>query len=680
MAHRLTTCTFCGIGCGIYLETDGRRITGTYPSMSHPANRGRICVRGWHVHEVASSPDRIRHPLIRERDGFREATWHEAVSRVARELSRIRSTHGPDAIGFINSPRCSNEESYLLQKLARAVIGTNNVGHRLGAYRAGSIEVLLEMLGVPGATNAFADVERASTLVVDGVDLAVQLPTLAGRVLRAKLAGATLIVIDPRRHRIAEHADIFLQIRPGTDLLLHGAMAKVIVDRGLADLKFVRLRCANADAFLDAVRTYDLLWVAEACGVSPELIEAAALAYARGGSSMIMYATGAEARGRETIASIVNLALLTGNIGRPGAGVMPLAEQNNLQGCCDMGMLPHRLPGYAAVTDDAARRRFEGLWGAPVPAQPGLPIRDMLERVGSGALKALWIDRHDLTTGSPRDAVQARLRQLEFSVVQHLFMTDTARCADVILPVVAFGEEQVTFTSTERRIQLAEQVVPPPDGPLPAWEQIVRVANALGARWHYPSSAAVMDEIRQAVPAYEAASYENLARDYGRQWPCTADRPLGTPVLCADGEVGRLFTFVPVPRPSVNAARAMADFPFALILGRSLYYWHQNVLVQHSETLRREYRLLLLDYPEGFVDVNSDDARRLGIRDGAPIRVLTDHGSAETYARVTPEVKPGMIFVPYFLHDVIAAVAGEPEGGSTDLPVRAWIEKVAHAR
>lgn len=680
MAHRLTTCTFCGVGCGIYLETDGRRITGTYPSMSHPANRGRICVRGWHVHEVASSPDRIRRPLIRDQGAFREATWHEAIALVATQVARIRSEYGPDAIGFINSPRCSNEESYLLQKLARAVVGTNNVDHGMGAYRAGSIEILLEMLGVPAATNSLEDIEKSDVIVVDGVDLGVQLPTIGGRVLRAKLAGAKLIVIDPRRHRIAEHADVFLQIRPGTDLLLLGAMAKVIVDRGLADLEFARARCTNFDAFLNAVHSYDVLWVAEACGVSPESIEAAATLYASGAKSMVMYSTGAEARGLGAVQSIVNLALLTGNVGKAGAGIMPLAEQNNLQGCCDMGVHPHRLPGYASVADEASRQRLETLWGSKVPARPGLTAQGMLESAASGSLKALWIDRHDPTTAVSQKAVTAGIERLEFSVVQHLFMTETARCADVILPVVAFGEERVTFTSTERRIQLAERVINPPEGPVPAWEQIVRVANQLGARWAYASSSAVMDEIARVVPFYESASHDNLARDYGRQWPCTSDRPLGTAVLLERNDARRPFRFAPIPRPRIPGLRGLTDFPFALILGHSLYYWHQNVLVQHSETLRREHRVLLLDYPEGFVDINTEDARRLDIRDGARIRILTERGSAETHARVTSEVKPGMIFVPYFLHEVIEHVVGDADaGGSADLPILAWVEKVQHA-
>lgn len=678
MAHILTTCTFCGVGCGIYLEEDGSRITGAYPSMSHPANKGRICVRGWNVHEVASSPDRLRRPLIRDGSGFKEASWEEANTLVASRLSRIRDEHGPDAIGFVNSPRCSNEEGYLLQKLARGVVGTNNVDHGMGAYRATGIEVLLEMLGVPAATNSIADIEQSDVIMVNGVDLGLQLPTIGGRVIRAKMAGAKLIVVDPRRHRIAEHADFFLQTRPGTDRLLYGAMAKVIVDRGLADMKFLKSRCQDYEAFLDSVHAYDVLWVADACDISPDLLESAAIAFATGRRGMIMYSTGVEARGSDTIRSIVNLALLTGNVGKQGAGIMPLTEQNNLQGMCDVGVQPHRLPGYAAASDEAARRRLESLWGVPLPSRPGLTMRGMIDGAASGSVRAMWIDRHDPAATVARESIVAALDKLEFMVVQHVFMTETAQLADVVLPSVAFGEERATFTSTERRIQIAEKVINPPPGPLPAWEQIALVANKLGARWTYASSSQVMDEIRQAVPFYAAASYDNLAREYGRQWPCTMDRPLGTAVLLEDVPPQAPFRLAPFPMPEMAGLCMIAGYPFALIIGRSLYYWHHNVLVEHSETLKREHRVLQLDYPEGFVDINPEDAQELGVRDSGKVRLSTLKGSAVTTARVTNVVKRGVIFIPFFLHEVIGQILGEADstGGSSDWPICARVERV----
>jgi predicted molibdopterin-dependent oxidoreductase YjgC len=383
-----------------------------------------------------------------------------------------------------------------------------------------------------------------------------------------------------------------------------------------------------------------------------------------------------EARGGEGIQALVNLALLTGNIGREGAGVFALTEHNNLQGVCDMGMLPNRLPGYVPVADAAGRQRFEALWGERLSERPGRDAGYLMGRGGNGGVRGLWLCRHDPVMAASAHA-PVSLGSLDFVVVQHPFFTETAKQADLVLPVAAFGEEQVTFTNTERRIQLVGKAVDPPAGLMPAWQQIVRLANACGAAWTYPSAAAVMEEIGRAVPCYGAASDENLARDYGRQWPCTADKPLGTRFLFEDGIAGQPFTLVPIPRPS-RLPCASEDYPFVLGFGHSLYYWHQNVLVQHSETLKREYGILLLDYPEGFVDINADDAKRLQIRDGAKVRLVGVTGSAITTARVTHEVKSGMIFVPYFLREVREQLLGEaahtPQ--ASRMPVCVRLERV----
>jgi predicted molibdopterin-dependent oxidoreductase YjgC len=675
MAQKLTTCTFCGVGCGIYLETAGNRVIGAYPSMSHPTNAGRICLRGWHVHEVASSPDRLKMPLLKKNGQFQEVTWDEALGFVATRLREIRGEHGPDSIAFLNSPRCSNEETYLLQKLARAVIGTNNVDHGAGVYCNNSINVLLDMIGVPASSNSIGELARSEVIVVDGVDLGRQLPTIGGWVIRAKLEGARLIVIDTRRHRVAESADLFLQIKPGTEVPLYGAMAKVIVDRGLMNLPFIKAHCRDYDAFLERVRDYDLLQAAADCGVPADLIEQAALTYARAGAAALLYSTGIEARHKDSIQAIVNLVLLTGNLGKEGAGLFPLTEQNNLQGVCDMGMLPDRLPGYQPVTDPAARAALESIWKAKLPATPGLDAHTLLSHRGQGRVKALWLCRYDpVSTAFFGDAANA-LKQCDLVVMQHLFMTDTAQHAHVVLPTTAFGEERVSFTNTERRIQLAEQVIDPPPGPMPAWEQLTRLAQAMGADWQYPSSGAVMEEIGQAVPFYSGASHENLAREYGRQWPCTKDRPLGTRLLFSEGAGEQAFKFVPVPKPASDAVQAPGGFPFTMVFGHSLYYWHQSVLIKHSETLKREYRVLLLDYPEGFVEINTEDAGRLGIRDGAKIRLRAASGSAVSTARVTPEVRSGTIMVPYFARQVEQQLLGTTDDGNSLVSVR--VEKEA---
>ncbi len=668
MTPQLTTCTFCGAGCGIYLETAGNRVVGAYPSMSHPANQGKICVRGWHVHEVAGSPDRLTHPLVRKNGELREVSWSEAIIYVASRLKEIRDRHGPDSIAFLDSPRCSNEEAYLLQKLARTIIGTNNVDHGAGVYGNNSINVLLEMTGTPASSNSIGDLARSGAIIVDGVDLGRQLPTVGGWVIRARLNGSKLIIIDSRRHRLAENADIFLQIKPGTEALLYGALAKVILDRGLMDAQFVRTRCDGCEAFLARVKDFDLLQAAECCGVPAELIEAAALEYAKAPAAAILYSTGIEARDEESIRSIINLALLTGNFGKEGGGVFPLTEHNNLQGVCDMGMLPDRLPGYLPVADPRSRARLERLWRASIPTTPGRGAEAIFSDAAGARLKALWLGRYDpVSTAFFGDAVEV-LKRCELVVVQHLFMTESADYADVVLPTTAFGEERVTFTSTERRIQVAERVIDPPAELVPAWQQLTRLARAMDAGWNYDSPEDVMAEIAAAVSFYSGVTYENLQRDYGRQWPCTTDHPLGTARLFANGDSGHRFHFASINLPDKPPSNP-DGFPMSLTFGRSLYYWHQNVLIQHSETLKREYRLLLLDYPDGFVEINPDDAKVLGIRDGGKIRLRTQRGSLDSTARVTPEVRSGTAFVPYFLRQFNREMLdAAPDGGL--VPVR----------
>ena len=654
MAHPLTVCTFCGAGCGLHLEAQGGRIVGVYPSRSHPASQGRLCVRGWHVHEISSSPDRLLRPLLRNGNGsgpeFIEVSWEEALHYLVERLHGVVARHGPEAVALFCSPRCSNEEAYLLQKLGRAVIGTPHVDHGAGVYANNSTEVLARLLGCPAATGSIADLDRSEAILVDGLDLSRQLPTVAGRVIRARLRGAHLIVMGERSHRVAEHADHFLQIRPGTEARLYAAMAKVVADRGLHDWEFLRDRCEDAASFLEAVREVDLVGAASACGLEPAQVEEAALAFGRAHSAAILYSTAAP-RPPEVIEALVSLALLTGNVGRAGGGIYPLAEHNNLQGVCDVGMLPGWLPGYRPVSSPSGRAEVERRWGTSLPTGPGLSAAEVFSAGEPGPIRAMWLSRYDPMGTATAPTAARVLEACELVVVQHVFRTETARHAHLILPTTAFGEEQVTFTSTERRVQLAAQAVPPPPGVAPAWMQLVQLARALGASWSYPNAARVMDEIAEVVPFYSGLSHAVLAQAHGRQWPCTKDRPGGTRMLFEVCD--RAFPFHLVPPPARPAEeREDPEHPLTLVFGHSDHYWNQNVLVQHSETLRREHRFLLLDYPDGFVELNPEDAKGLGVRDGERVRVVSPEGAASTDARITPEVRRGAVFAPFFAKQV----------------------------
>ncbi len=673
MAHSLTTCTFCGVGCGLYLETSGNRVIGAYPSISHPTNKGRVCVRGWHLHEVASSPDRLKTPLIRKNGTLKEATWDEALHFIATRLRHIRDLYGPDSIAFLVSPRCSNEEAYLLQKLARAVIGTSNVDHGTGVYCNNSVNVLLDTIGVAASTNSIADLGHSDVILVDAVDLFRKLPTVGGAVIRAKINGSKLIVVGTRKNRIAESADIYLPIRPDTEAVLYGAMAKIILDRGLLHRGFVRDNCSGFEEFATHVREYDLLRAADICGVPADDIEAAAVMFARGKASAALFST-VEARQSDTVRALINMVLLTGNLGKTGGGIFALSEQNNLQGVCDMGILPDRFPGYCKVTDESCRTKLETIWKAKLPTCPGIGARTVLTDRAHGTVKALWLCRYNPVRSALFGEAHKTIPEFDFVVAQHPFLTDDSRYATVVLPTVNYGEEDVTFTSTERRIQLAKKVVDGPSGPMPAWKQVAEVGRTMGAAWDYASAADVMNEIRQVVPFYSGATYANLERDYGRQWPCTKEQPLGTPTLFCNGNMtGRKFSFSPVPLPS--PAPSSSVYPFRLVFGHSLYYWHQDALVLKSETLRREYNILFLDYPRGFVEINSGDAKRLSIRDGEMIRLTAANGSAEATARVTPEIREGTVFVPYFMAEVEKNIFGAAGDADRTVPVR--VEKIA---
>ena len=675
MSQHLTTCTFCGVGCGVYLETGPSGILGVYPSMSHPANHGRICVRGWHVHEVASSPDRLTGPLVRKNGQLEPVSWDEAYDTVAHRLAEVARTHGPDSIGFLNSARCSNEDTYLLQKFARAVVGTNNVDQGTSLYRTHSIEVLRGMLGVPAATNSIADLSLSRLIILNDIDVGQQLPTIGGWIIRAKLNGTVLVAVGSRRHRVAEHADIFLQIRPGTENFLYGAIAKVIIDRGLIDREFIDQRCVGFQPFIRNMQFFDVFDAAQRCGIEHEMIEKAALAIAQTKPASLLYSTGAEANGLQVLRSMVNLVLLTGNLGTPGSGVMPLAEHNNVQGGCDMGMLPRYLPGYKSVAIDTYRAEFEKTWNCRLPDSQGLKTTDILS--ARGRCKALWLDRHNPVVSATYCDASAAMEKMDFVVLQNLFMTRTAEQADVILPTAAYGEETVSFTSTERRIQLAVKAVEPPEGLVPAWMQVVEVARRMGSKWTYSSSADVMSEISSLVPEYQAATHDNLGRAYGRQWPCDRDNPLGTERLFERSQQKR-FRFALLDLPSAIDPE-IADFPFVLAFGHSLYYWHQNTLVQHSETLKREYGILLLDFPNGFVEINPEDAKAAGIREGQKVCIFGSAGKVESVARVTNEVKRGIIYVPYFLRDFASQLLGESadEGPAGRRVVHVRLEKVA---
>ena len=659
-----TTCTFCGVGCGIYLEAANDRVTGAYPSLSHPTNRGRICVRGWHVHEVASSPERLRSPLLRRGGRLVEATWDEALGYIVGRIKEIRARYGPDALAFFNMPRCSNEESYLLQKLARAVMGTNNVDHGSGPYCNNSINVRATCSASRQPPTRSATT-CSDAIVVDGVDLGMQLPTIGGIVIRAKLDGPS-IVIDPRRHCWPSMRTIFTGASGDGGVGLRGDGQGDCRPRPM-NQSFVKTHCRDYDAFVAAVGRLDLLGAAEASGVAPELIEGAALAYGRARAAAWLYSTGVEARNEDSIRSAVNLVLLTGNVGRPGAGVYALTEHNNLQGVRHGGLAPMAAGLPMWPTPGAADVRQA--WDTPPPPSPVWGARHVENGRARRSRRLATVC--DPVTSAAQNNVADVLR--EWSGGRSISSGCGGGAGHVVLPVVAYGEEEVSFTSTDRRIRRS------PGAALSdahAGLAAVDVPGAeFGRRWAYGRARASWT-ISRVVPDYSGVSHENLGRDYGRQWSYRTVRSVRL-IFFDTGIPGRCFR-VRAVAPPAEVALQPAGYPFALIFGHSLYYWHQNVLVKHSETLRRELRVLLLDYPEGFVEISDEDAAALKIRDGGRIRLVAEKGTALTTARVAREVRSGTIYVPFFVREVARDLTGRARSGLGDLdePVFVRLERV----
>lgn len=677
MQQILTTCPFCGVGCGIYLEAEVDRVLGAYPSVTHPANRGRICLRGWHVHELCITPARLRKPLLRKNGQLEEVEWEEAIRFVSERLESIRSRYGPAALAFLAGPRCTNEDAYILQKVARVVFGTNNVDHGYGAYTNTALEVLLRSLKVPASPAVIEDVGEADLLFIDQVDLSRQNPTVGGWVIRARESGTKVVAVSYRRDRITLQADIQLYPQPGTALWLYGAIAKVLWDRGFIDLEFLQKYCINADEVLRSVQQYDLLRAAEICDVPPQLIEEAATAYGKAKSALILCSTGGEARDPLDLHAVVNLALMRGHLGRKGAGLLVLTEHCNLQGVCDMGVLPGYLPGYTSVFEDEAMDRFQTLWGVRPPKKAGVTATDVFAGANSSGIRACWLMRFDplILAGFSR-AFEA-LRRMELLVVQEAFLSPIGKYAHVVFPLPAFGEEDGTYTSTERRVQRVRPVVFT-SSVMPGWQLLTELAKRFGHRWAYSKPADVMEEIRQAVPFYSGIGYESLEHSFGRQWPCTQDRPGGTTRLFEDGLRERQFVMTPIKVPSIPAHPG-PEYPFRLVFGQSLYFWHRDTYVNNSQVLLREHRVLLLDYPDGFVEINPTDAERLNIRDGRAIKISSPLQSVVTTARVTDEVRPGTVHVPFFVREVAEAlwINGAEEIGTLSKPVFVKVEPCA---
>jgi len=646
-----TTCPYCGAGCRFHLQVLDQDIIGIFPDRSHPVSQGKLCIKGWNAHEFVTSKDRLTKPLIRRGGGFQEASWEEALRVIARRLK----DYPPEAVGVLASAKCTNEENYLMQKFARVVLGTNNVDHCARLCHASTVVGLVKSFGSGAMTNSIPELEDSKCIFIIGSNTAEQHPLVAHYIIKAKEKGAVLIVADPRKITLARYADYHLPQRPGTDVALLNGLMNVILSEGLENKAFISERTENIDAFKEAVKKYTPEYVAGVTGVPKDSLIAAARAYARSSASSIVYSMGItqHTTGVDNVVSCANLAMLTGNIGKPGTGVNPLRGQNNVQGACDVGALPNVYPGYQSVADEKIRQKFEEGWKTKLSAKPGLTVVEMTNEAEKGNLKALYLMGENPMLSDPDIGhVRRGLAKLDFFVVQDIFMTETAELAHVVLPGVSYAEKDGTFTSTDRRVQLVNKAIDPIGESKPDWQIICELAKKMGSReFEFSSPSDVMDEMARLTPIYGGVSYERL-RLGDLQWPCPSKDHPGTPILHKEKFTRGKGQFLPVEFQE-PAELPDEDYPFILTTGRTIFHFHTGTMTRRVSTLNREV-------PTGYVEINADDARAIGVGDEDMVSVATRRGSIKIKAKITSRVHKGVVFIPFHFAECAANVLTNP--------------------
>jgi len=646
----ITTCAYCGVGCSFKAEMKGSTVVRMVPYKDGKANEGHSCVKGRFAWGYATHKDRITKPMIRERitDAWREVSWDEAISYAANEFKRIQAQYGREAIGGITSSRCTNEETFLVQKLVRAGFGNNNVDTCARVCHSPTGYGLKTTLGTSAGTQDFASVAHADVIVVIGANPTDGHPVFASRMKKRLREGAHLIVIDPRRIDLVKtphvEADYFLALKPGTNVAIINALAHVIVTEGLVDEDYVRERCDLDDfeswARFIADERHSPEAVEPFTGVPAADVRAAAHLYATGGNAAIYYGLGVteHSQGSTMVMGMANLAMATGNIGKPGAGVNPLRGQNNVQGSCDMGSFPHEFSGYRHVADDATRQMFESLWGVQLQSEPGLRIPNMLDEAVEGTFKGLYIQGEDIAQSDPdTQHVTAGLRAMECVVIQDIFLNETAKYAHVFLPGSSFLEKDGTFTNSERRINRVRKVMSPLGG-MADWEVTMALSNALGYPMNYSHPSEIMDEIADLTPSFAGVSYEKLDRLGSIQWPCNEAAPNGTPMM----HVGRfvrgkgkfmLTDFVPTEE------RTGPRFPLILTTGRILTQYNVGAQTRRTENSRW--------HEEDVLEIHPFDAESRGIRDGDLVSLASRSGEVALHARISERMQPGVVYTTF---------------------------------
>ena len=647
---KITTCAYCGVGCGFKAEMKGSEVVRMVPWKDGKANHGHSCVKGRFAWGYATHKDRMLKPMIRKKitDPWQEVSWEEAISYAASEFRRIQQQSGPDSIGGITSSRCTNEETYLVQKLVRAAFGNNNVDTCARVCHSPTGYGLKQTLGESAGTQTFDSVMKADVIMVIGANPVAAHPVFASQMKRRLRQGAKLIVVDPRTTEMVKgahyQADYHLKLKPGTNVAVISAIAHVIVTEGLVNEAFVAERC-EAQSFSDwktfASRPENSPEaMSDITGVPADVLRGAARLYAKGGNAAIYYGLGVteHAQGSTMVMGIANLAMATGNIGREGVGVNPLRGQNNVQGSCDMGSFPHELPGYRHISDTATRSQFESRWGVKLNPEPGLRIPNMFEAALDGSFKGLYCQGEDIVQSDPNTQhVAEALSSMECIVVQDLFLNETAKYAHVFLPGSSFLEKDGTFTNAERRISRVRKVMPPKAG-YSDWEVTQLLSNALGCPMSYAHPSEIMDEIASLTPTFHGVSFEKIDRMGSIQWPCNETAPEGTPIMHVEQFVRGKGKFV-ITKYVPSTEKVTQRFPLILTTGRILSQYNVGAQTRRTENVQW--------HNEDRLEIHPHDAEERGIRQDDWVGIESRSGQTVLRATITENVQPGVVYTTF---------------------------------
>ncbi|KJS41031.1 MAG: formate dehydrogenase [Roseovarius sp. BRH_c41] len=655
----ITTCAYCGVGCSFKAEMNGDTLVRMTPYKHGKANRGHSCVKGRFAYGYAHHQDRILKPMIRDQitDPWREVEWDEALSFAATRMRGLQEKYGKKSIGVITSSRCTNEETYLVQKLARAVFCNNNTDTCARVCHSPTGYGLGQTFGTSAGTQDFDSVEHTDVVVVIGANPTDGHPVFASRLKKRLREGAKLIVVDPRRIDLVKSAHVaashHLPLRPGTNVAVVSALAHVIVTERLMNEDFIRERCDwdEFQHYADFISNprHSPEATAMLTGVDPAELRKAARLFATGGNGSIYYGLGVteHSQGSTTVMGIANLAMLTGNMGRPGVGVNPLRGQNNVQGACDMGSFPHELPGYRHVKGPEVRKVFEEAWGVQIDAEPGLRIPNMLDAAVDGTFKGLYCQGEDILQSDPDTKhVAAGLAAMECVIVHDLFLNETANYAHVFLPGSTFLEKDGTFTNAERRINRVRKVIPPLNG-YADWEITQMLANAMGAGWHYSHPARIMEEIAATTPSFAGVDYALLEEKGSVQWPCNEAHPEGTPLMHVDGFMRGKGRFI-VTEYVATDEKTGPRFPLLLTTGRILSQYNVGAQTRRTDNV--------IWHEEDLLEIHPHDAEVRGLKEGDWVRLASRAGETTLRAKLTDRVSPGVVYTTFHHPDTQANV------------------------